>query len=381
MGLYVGSTPVTGVYVGSTPVTGIYAGTSVGYDLIWQPGDMVRITGTVDNESRDQFRQALTDRGLDYTTITEVPFRMNTSKATNLRFLFDGCVNLVTAPELDTSNATTTRNMFQNCSSLTLVPWMDTSKSTDMAYMFFGCSSLTTVPDMDTAQVTNMNRMFGDCAALTSVPDLNASNVTDMGYMFYGCSSLTVAPAMDTSSVTTMRSMFYDCTALTYVPDLQTSNVAEVSYMFRGCSSLTDGNVRLIGKRTGVVTDYMIFNSGLTREPFYTTDGQPWPTEVHEVSLTDVYGNDTVHPLLTVTVPAGETWSVRIQGTMTKTSSAEFRQPEVRIGDATFGPYGQGEEVDCSGTVTSADTTIAIVTKAGASFNSVSFVGTVTIEK
>ena len=107
-----------------------------------------------------------------------------------------------------------------------------------------------------------------------------------------------------------------------------------------------------------------------------------WPTsEVHEVSLTDVYGNDTVHPLLTVTVPAGETWSVRIQGTMTKSSSAEFRQPEVRIGDATFGPYGQGEEVDCSGTVTSADTTIAIVTNADKGSFAASFVGTVTIEK
>ena len=107
-----------------------------------------------------------------------------------------------------------------------------------------------------------------------------------------------------------------------------------------------------------------------------------WPTsEVHEVSLTNVYGNGTVHPLLTVTVPAGETWSVRIQGTVTKSSSAEFRQPEVRIGDATFGPYGHGEEVDCSGTVTSADTTIAIVTNADKGSFAASFVGTVTIEK
>ena len=107
-----------------------------------------------------------------------------------------------------------------------------------------------------------------------------------------------------------------------------------------------------------------------------------WPTsEVHEVSLTDVYGSGTVHPLLTVTVPAGGTWSVRIQGTVTKSSSAEFRQPEVRIGDATFGPYGTGEAVDCSGTVTSADTTIAIVTNADKSSFAASFVGTVTIEK
>ena len=107
-----------------------------------------------------------------------------------------------------------------------------------------------------------------------------------------------------------------------------------------------------------------------------------WPTsEVHEVSLTDVYGNGTVHPLLSVTVPAGETWSVRIQGTMTKASNTSSNQPLANIGGAIFGPYARGGTVDVSGTVTRADTTIAIVTQAGASFNSASFVGTVTIEK
>ena len=107
-----------------------------------------------------------------------------------------------------------------------------------------------------------------------------------------------------------------------------------------------------------------------------------WPmSEVHEVSLTDVRGDDTLHPLLTVTVPAGETWSVRIQGTMTKAGNSEFRQPEVRIGEATFGPYAQGAAVDCSGAVTSDNTTIAIFTRSTISANSVSFVGTVTIGK
>ena len=48
-----------------------------------------------------------------------------------------------------------------------------------------------------------------------------------------------------------------------------------MSDMFRNCSSLTDGNVRLIGKRTGVNTVRMIQGSGLTREPFYDSSGQP----------------------------------------------------------------------------------------------------------
>ena len=114
----------------------------------------------------------------------------------------------------------------------------------------------------------------------------------------------------------------------------------------------------------------------------YVGSQKVWPTsEVHEVSLTDVYGNDTVHPLLTITVPAGETWSVRIQGTMTKAGSLSNYQPQVSIGGAIFGPYAEGGIVDVSGTVTSADTTIAILTRSRGSGNAASFVGTVTIEK
>lgn len=107
-----------------------------------------------------------------------------------------------------------------------------------------------------------------------------------------------------------------------------------------------------------------------------------WPTsEVYEVSLTDVNGRNVVYPLLTVTVPAGETWSVRIQGTVTKAPAYAAYRPQVRIGDAIFGRYAKGETVDVSGTVTSANKTIAIVTGATGNSNVVSFVGTVTIEK
>ena len=105
-----------------------------------------------------------------------------------------------------------------------------------------------------------------------------------------------------------------------------------------------------------------------------------WPTaEVYEVTLTDVRGRGTVHPLLTVTVPAGETWSVRIQGTVTRADSSSTFRPHFRIGTANSGKYGQGEAVDFSGTVTAANSTIAMVTNAS-SIDS-SFVGTVTIEK
>lgn len=104
-----------------------------------------------------------------------------------------------------------------------------------------------------------------------------------------------------------------------------------------------------------------------------------WPTsEVYEVSLTNVRGSGTVHPLLTVTVPAGETWSVRIQGTVTTAPINTSSQPYFRIGVTDSEKYGQDAAVDFSGTVTAANSTIALVTS---TLSGSGFTGTVTIEK
>ena len=183
---------------------------------------VVQITLGTFSEAQSQLRAALSDYGLDYRTVTEIPFG----------------IELV-----GTGSA---HGMFWDCSSLTTVPEMDTSNVTDMSYMFYGCSSLTHAPDMDTG------------------------NVTDMSYMFQGCSSLTHAPDMDTGNVTNMGGMFSGCQSLTYVPEMYTGHVTSTFVMFQGCSSLTDGNVRLIGRHPNVETAYMISGSGLTKEPFFT---------------------------------------------------------------------------------------------------------------
>lgn len=111
---------------------------------------------------------------------------------------------------------------------------------------------------------------------VTEIPfEIDSSNATAMRSMFNNCSSLTRAPEMDTRNVTNMELMFKDCSALTTVPDMDTAQVTNVSHMFFQCRALTDGNVRLIGKRPGVDTSYMIYRAGLTRYPFYDINGQP----------------------------------------------------------------------------------------------------------
>ena len=201
----------------------VLAGTSWGGDLddllVWDraltpaevaqvssagpPLPVVTITGTSVYQSRDQFRAACTQYGVDYQTVQRLPFLLDTSQATDLYEMFRDCSSLTTVPDLDTSQATNLSNMFRNCSSLTTVPDLDTSQATNLSYMFYNCSALTTVPDLDTSQATSL------------------------GYMFYNC------------------------------------------------SSLTDGNVRCIGRHPNAYTFSMILSSGLTRLPFYDTNGNP----------------------------------------------------------------------------------------------------------
>ena len=90
-------------------------------------------------------------------------------------------------------------------------------------------------------------------------------------------------------------------------------------------------------------------------------------------------GTNTAHPLVSVTVPAGQTWDVRIEGRVTATPPYPDGYPHFRIGSSNSPGYAQGATVDFSGTITSTSRTIAMVTNVG--FPEATFVGTVTIEK
>lgn len=77
------------------------------------------------------------------------------------------------------------------------------------------------------------------------------------------------------------ESMFHMCTSLERVNDLDLtfSGVpTDFSEMFYGCESLTDGNVRII-INPSLVSKYtatdMITGSGLTRKPFFDSQGNP----------------------------------------------------------------------------------------------------------
>ena len=90
---------------------------------------------------------------------------------------------------------------------------IDTSKVTNMEYLFYGCESLISLPDIskwNTSNVTDMSFMFY-CTSLASIPDIskwNTSKVKDMSGFFIECKSLLSLPDIskwNTSNVTSMK--------------------------------------------------------------------------------------------------------------------------------------------------------------------------------
>ena len=166
---------------------------------------------------------------------------------------FSGCSKLAGVEglsKLDTSKVTDMRGMFQGCGGLTSldVSKFDTAKVTDMGYMFSNCWRLTSLQlsGFDTSSVTDMGSMFQGCSGLGSLQlsSFNTTNVTDMSFMFHNCWRLTSLQLskFDTSSVTNMGSMFWGCRGLTSLDlsSFNTSSVKNMYNMFYECSGLNN---------------------------------------------------------------------------------------------------------------------------------------------
>ena len=239
-----------------------------------------------------EFSKYDSDSDKSISNLTQINFNnnFNTSKVTNMFYMFSGCSSLTSLDisSFNTSNVTNMAYVFNECQSLTSLDLsnFNTSKVTDMGTMFrlcvsltflnlksfntsnvlnmFGlfmaCSSLTSLDlsNFNTSKVTDMYGMFSGCSLLTNLDlsNFNTSNVTDMQNMFLNCSSLTSLDLsnFNTSSVTNMSSMFMSCSSLTELDlsNFNTSKVTNMSWMFNDCSSLTT----TINIMNANVTDY-----------------------------------------------------------------------------------------------------------------------------
>lgn len=111
--------------------------------------------------------------------------------------------------------ATTFSRKFQYDRNIIFMPLVNTSNATHMTSMFDGCFNLMVIPLLNTSNVQGMASMFQYCYGLNEVPLLDTSNVTNMSSMFSGCEILKTLPLLNTSKVTNMQGMFYGCLQLT----------------------------------------------------------------------------------------------------------------------------------------------------------------------
>lgn len=213
-----------------------------------------------------------------FTNVTEIIGLnlLDTSKVTNMSYMFSGCTSLkhVDISSWDMSKVTNMSYMFNGCNSL---KYTDVSKwnlqsanimegiffdcyalsginvsrwnianATNIMKMFFNCRSLTEleVGSWNTEKVTQMHALFGDCWKLktVNVTNWNVSNAKDMSAVFYDCIAL---ESVDVSKwkVTTAQQqerMFYHCHNLSELNfgEWDTTKVSNMSEMFKECYRL-----------------------------------------------------------------------------------------------------------------------------------------------
>ena len=166
-------------------------------------------------------------------------------------YMFYGCRNLTTAPELPAKTLAEGcyNDMFLGCTSLTVAPELPATTLANYCYngMFFGCTNLTTAPELPATTLTEWcyRSMFYDCTSLTTAPSvLPATTLAEGCYegMFEGCTSLTTTPELPATTVVIdcYYYMFKGCTSLTTAPELPATTLVDNCYngIFSGCTSL-----------------------------------------------------------------------------------------------------------------------------------------------
>lgn len=139
----------------------------------------------------------------------------NLTQVKNMDFMFTGCSNLNSAPQLnlwDVSNVESMHYLFGHCPVFNeMIGAWNTENVQDMSYMFQGCTRFNRdISLWNTSNVHDMSCMFSGCSDFNQPIGLwNTQNVEKMLYMFSFAHSFNM-PLMDwnTSKVTTMESMF-----------------------------------------------------------------------------------------------------------------------------------------------------------------------------
>ena len=158
-------------------------------------------------------------------------YNLRTNNGTNMAGLFSYCK----APELDLSK-------------------LDTSKVTDMKYMFSNCSSSVNIDGWDTSNVTDMTYMFYIFIGSIDISKLDTNNVTNVNYMFSSANTDNIIlTGLSFPKCTKLDNMFSNASGTTL--DLSSWDISNITNMSNMFSSAKYKRIDLTGWKTTNVTN------------------------------------------------------------------------------------------------------------------------------
>ena len=212
----------------------------------------------------------------DFNLLSLDVSNFNTSKVTNMNYLFSGYEGNMLLEEIkglenfDTRKVKKMSGVFENCiklANLNLSNWY-TPNVEDLSYLFLNCYSLTSldISNFNTSSVTTMQSMFQNCEALEriiGISDFNTSKVENLRATFYGLKTEIHLDLnnWDTSNVTNMIWTFGHSEG---IKELHVSNwnVEKVTNMYGAFYLTTLTNLDLSGWNTkSVETTNRMFNA------------------------------------------------------------------------------------------------------------------------
>ena len=210
------------------------------------------------NNAKAAIKQSLANKGVevsDSALLDEYPALIDSIPMEGGNPYYEDLYNL------RTSNGTNTAGLFSYCTASELnLSNIDTSKVTDMQYMFSNCSSSVNTQGWDTSKVTNMSNMFYFFTGSIDISQLDTSNVTNAGYMFGNA---------NTDDIILTELSFPKCTKLDYMfsyaegttLDLSSWDISNIKSLGSMFSNAKYKKIDLTGWKTTNVTNMsQIFN-------------------------------------------------------------------------------------------------------------------------
>ena len=114
------------------------------------------------------------------------------SNTTNMSGMFINCIGLISVSNMIIGSEADVTWMFDGCSNLRSISNL-TMGATNLRDMFNGCSNLVTAPDFNASNVVNMGFIFANCTNLQNVPEYEVSNLKSLERAFANCNKLSDA--------------------------------------------------------------------------------------------------------------------------------------------------------------------------------------------